>query len=502
MLPRCVPAVLAAGFMFVCPAPAAAQAGTADIAYTLAADGDFSAFDVTLRFRGEEDGETGILLPSEWGPEAGLDRQFSDFGIIEADGEPRPVEAAGGRIDVVHAPGAWLTLHYRFAQDYDGLPSWEQQRVPGMRPVTQPGFAVFVGAAAFVHPEMSADDTLTYTVRADVDGSPVEISSSLGEGMAIETGALTPASFLDTLWLFGDFSRSTHLTDGARVHTAIRGDLPLARDAFQDLADRTIAGAAGLFDDVPFDSYLMAAMPLPPIPDQSAVIGTALHQSFFLLTTSNAGAAEVRRTVAHEILHEWITGRMGPTDEATDPARMWFTEGFTEYFTHLVRLRQGEIDLQGFLDAMNGLDAEYRVSPVRGLPRDELIERLWESRETERLPYQRGALLAFLTDSDLAGRDDARLADVVANLIAENQSHLAQTGVPLPLTDDRIAAALEHVAGGGAVSRIDAVTGDGAILTMPAGLLFGCIETRPEGPAFSLADGADAQACEAEITRG
>ena len=493
MIFKLVLAAAASGVAIACAVSAPADA--ADIAYSFNADGDLSAFHGALQFRGDEDGSTRIDLPGLWGPEAGLDGQFSAFSVVEDGAPARPVEAHDGYLEINHAPGADLVLHYRFAQDYDGLPQWGAQRVPGMRPVTQPDFAVFVAAAALPHPAAGDGQLRTYSLRFQLDGAPLPVSSSLGQGELIETGPLTSDAFLDTLWLLGDFERSTRQSGGVQVHTAVRGALPLDEAAFQSLADLTIAGATGLFRDMPFEGYLMAAMPLPPIPEQSAVIGTALHESFFLLTTPNAGEAEVRRTVSHEILHEWITGRMGPTDEATDPARMWFTEGFTEYFASLVRLREGDLDLDGFLAEMNRLASEYRASPVRGMPREALVEHVWDSRDTERLPYQRGALLAFMTDSALSGAGDTRLADVVARLIEENRVHQAQGGTPLALTDDRISAALQSLAGSSALMQINEVTANGQTLDFAQTPLFDCIAVQDGEPAFSLADGADAAAC-------
>lgn len=474
----------------------ATQADATDIVYTFNADNDLSAFRGALQFRGDADGSTRIDLPGMWGPETGLDGQFSEFSTVEDGASARPVEAHDGHLEINHAPGADLVLHYRFAQDYDGLPQWGAQRVPGMRPVTQPDFAIFVAAAALPHPAAGDGQLRTYSLSVHLDGVPLPVSSSLGQGSLIETGPLTSDAFLDTLWLLGDFQRSTHQSGDVQVQAAMRGALPLDQAAFQLLADRTISGATVLFRDVPFERYLMAAMPLPPIPEQSAVIGTALHESFFLLTTPNAGEAEVRRTVSHEILHEWITGRMGPTDEATDPARMWFTEGFTEYFANLVRLREGDMDLDGFLAEMNLLASEYRASPVRNMPREALVEHVWDSRDTERLPYQRGALLALITDSALADAGDTRLADVVAHLIEENRVHQSQGGTPLALTDDRISLALQSIAGASTLALIDDVTASGQTLDLAQAPLFGCITAQDAGePAFRLADGADADAC-------
>lgn len=472
------------------------------IRYSFALPDGFQRLSGELSFSGDADGASQIRLPGEWGPEAGLDGQFSDWRVSVAGGPFEPVPVIDGVIRLEHAASAPLVLRYEFSQDYEGLPQWGVQRVPGLRPVTQPDFAVFVGAAAFPHPVWSDDRTPSYSVSFSQDGLPVSVRSSLGDGSRLDTGPIPASRFLDTLWILGGFDQASRVVNGVNIRTALRGDLPLAPDEIQTQSERMIAGAADLFQDTPFETYLIVAMPLPPLPDQSAVIGTAFHQTFMLLTTANAPAEEIRHTVSHEVLHEWITGRMGPTDTDTDPSRMWFTEGFTEYFALLVRLRVGDLDLDGFLAAINALEARYQASSVRTMTRMELIDHVWDSRETERLPYQRGALLAFLADGRAAAGGAHRLADVLAGLIDEAQAHRAVEATALALTDDRIRAALEQGLGPEAWQEIDRVTGEGGLLSEPALPLFNCLVRGGENGAWQVMDGVEPDECRAGIAGG
>jgi predicted metalloprotease with PDZ domain len=476
-----------------------AQPDERQVSYVLSAPQGYGTWAGELAFPGDGDGSTRLRLPQSWGPEAGLEGQFSALEV-SADGGPFiPLTAPDGEAVIDHAAGARLVVRYRFAQDYEGLPQWGTQRVPGLRPVTQPDYAIFVGAAAWPHPVWPDGVAASYSVTVQLGDRPVPISSSLGDGMQVRSQPIPPERFLDTLWLLGGFERETRLAGGVEIRTAARGELPVAPEAVQDLAVTMIAGTAELFGDTPFETYLMAAMPLPPLPEQSAVIGTALHQTFLILATPNAQAEEVRHTVRHEVLHEWITGRMGPTDEATDPSRMWFTEGFTEYFSLLVALREGALDLDGFLDAINALDTAYRDSPVRDLTRTDLIEHVWDSYESERLPYQRGAVLAFMADGELEAQGAGRLADSLARLIAQNQAHIAQTGQPLALTDDRIHLALESGLGEAAWTRLDQVTGQGGAIPDPQQPLFGCLDRAGDGGRWQVMAGQDPVMCRARI---
>ncbi|WP_171036392.1 M61 family metallopeptidase [Maricaulis alexandrii] len=469
------------------------------IQYRLVAEGGFQTWSGELGFAGNADGVSEIRLPGDWGPETGLEAQFSDLQISVDGAAFDPVAARDGVISVEHPAHARLTLRYRFSQDYEGLPQWGVQRVPGLRPVTQPGFAVFVGAAAFPHPVRPEAGRQVFAITVTRDGEAVPVRSSLGDGADIRTEAIPVSRFLDTLWVVGAFETESRDLNGVTIRSAIRGDLPFPAEAIQNRAERMIADATALFRDTPFDTYLIAAMPLPPLPEQSAVIGTAFHQTFLILTTANAPAEEVRHTMSHEVLHEWITGRMGPTDMATDPARMWFTEGFTEYFTLLVRLRVGDLDLEGFLAAINALEARYEASPVRDMTRQALIDHVWDSRDTERLPYQRGALLAFRADGDLASRRSGRLADILAGLIDENQAHREQTGQSLALTDARIQAALEAGLGEAGWRTIDRVTGEGVLLTDPDRALFGCLVRAAEDRRWQVMDGVERSTCRDRI---
>jgi predicted metalloprotease with PDZ domain len=91
------------------------------------------------------------------------------------------------------------------------------------------------------------------------------------------------------------------------------------------------------------------------------------------------------------MFHAWNPARLGtPQNEEL----YWFTEGFTDYYTSLLLLRAGLISPQDYLIGHNELIKAYLTSAARALPAKQVtLERL-TSYEVERVPYQRGSLLA------------------------------------------------------------------------------------------------------------
>ena len=280
---------------------------------------------------------------------------------------------------------------------------------------------------------------------------------------------------------------------GLVLRTAIRGDWALNDAAIADAASAVLLEGSALFDDAPFNQYLVAINAMPSLPEGSAVIGTGLTESFFILATPNADAENLRHTILHEILHEWITRRMGQTDEATDPSRMWFTEGFTEYYTQLVMLRSGMISLEGFVSNMSGLLEAYEASPVKDLTNAELSEQIWDSHEAERLPYQRGAMLAFSWDMGQRQADKAPLADALAALIDDGAD---------VLTDEDIRNALSMVLGPRFEEDLSRYVIDGQWMDVSGFDLPSCVEVvlpANGGQYLALKPSADLVACEAFI---
>ena len=455
---------------------AAAQAGILSLG-TQQPD-RFEAITVTLDLPAAAAGSV-LSFPDDWGPEERLSQLRRDTvtrGLERLPGDEEAYRVAPG--------GGWIA--YTGAQDYDGEPDWETHRLPGMRVRTAERHAFLLGQT-FLPQWSQGGVPLTLDLQSLPQRAAFSFAASdCARGCALEDLA-------NSVLALGDFVFDTRQAGDTTVRSAIRGSFAMDADAMSGVLAGMLDQGAQRFDDAPFASYVFAVNPIPAPPQGSAVVGTGLHRSFLLLASENADAGRLRHTIAHEIVHEWITRRMGPTDEATDAQRMWFTEGATEYFAWKLQLAAGLIDTQDFLAGMSDLANAYLASPVRELPAGELAERIFESDQAQRLPYQRGALLAWHWDM-LARSRGAALDAVIADLIDENAGRA--------LTDARIRAAMARRIGGQFDSDLARYVVRGKTLDPEALTLPACVMAtrQPSGTVrFAVWEGIPADTCRMEI---
>jgi len=463
------------------------------LAFSTETAGNLETLRIGLTIDGDADGETVFRFPDAWGPQQALGNLVSDRAAFDAaTGAALRATGTGAIFTVAHLPGQAITLSYTVRQDYEGLPQWGVQRLPGMRPVLQRDHASLIG-----HTFLPSVDGRDPDVRIQFDDIPgnAAFSQPSPEGISAPV-ALSMAQ--DSIYALGAFSVAEAEDTGMRV--AMLGEWDLSELDIAARTDFVIDRASREFRDAPFDRYFVAVAPLPDLPEGSSVIGTSFTQSFFILATRNADAENLTHTIVHEVLHEWITRRMGVTDEATDPSRMWFIEGFTEYYTQRILLDAGLIDLPGFLGSFNDLWAEYDASTVNTTPAGELVGHVFDSRETERLPYQRGAFLALSWDTT-ARANGTSLADALAALIDRADAIRARGETP-ELTDAAIETALRDAIGPRFTADLDRFIKGGAKLSLPDLALPACltVSASPEGAArLALAGGANPEACTADL---
>lgn len=448
---------------------------------------------ITLTFEAEAGETLSLTWPAQWGPEENLGQLRSKVRLTGPGSHPVGYVDQGGRLRVTGLQPGPYTVRYDVTQDYEGLPQWGDHRVPGMRPVLQPDFATAI--ARTILPQLSDEDaTITLTLLDTQAAANRPIGPDGTTRMLYRTLA-------DGVFVFGAFRYGETDQSGIAIRQAVRGDWALDDAAIADSAQAVLGVGSRLFEDPVFDQYFIALTPLPDIPGNSAVIGSGFNEAFFILATQNAEAANLSHTIVHEVLHEWIPRRAGRTDEATDPSRAWFTEGFTEYFTQRILLETGLITLDDFVANYDAMLQAYLSSSVNTMPAGALNERLFDSRETERLPYQRGALLALSWDTALKADGALGLAQVITDLI-DRADALTASGETAILTDAAIHAALAerlgdrftedfqtHIRRG---ERIDPAT-----LTLPACMR---VEARMQTVHFAKT-GTASQPCISAITR-
>lgn len=362
------------------------------ITYTLTPvleDGALRALQVDLTFRGQVDGETDLNLPNEWGGEAELWRGIEGLAIVSG-AEMREGEGAHQRI-LTHAPNARIHVRYRVVQDWEGEPSGGRNTY---RPIIQPTYFHLIGEAALATPDLDHRTPARLRLRG------------LPRGWSVASDLQHPGLVLGRVWasitVGGDY-RIVRAAD-PNIRVAIRGDWSFTDRDFASQVGEIIAGHRAFWGDRSSPYLVTVTQTVQTHSGQISVGGTGLDDAFAFFATPNVGDRPIARTLAHESFHTWIPGRVGGMPQEGEAAHYWFSEGFTDFYTGRLLVRQGLWTPQQFADDLNEMLSAYAQSPVREAPNARILADFWSDRDVQQLPYQRGRLLATIWDARLRAR--------------------------------------------------------------------------------------------------
>ena len=384
--------LFAACAAFVCCAGLAAPER---IEYTLTPvlqDGALRAVQIDLSFRADADGETHLRLPQSWGGQDELWRSIDGLSVVSG-ATMREGEGPGERV-LASRPGAAIHVRYRVLQDWPGAPRAELGNT--YRPAIQPSYFHLIGEAALVTP----DADLTTPVRVRVRHLP----RGWTYASDLEHEGLTLAQVWSSVTVAGDF-RVLRSSDGA-TRIAIRGQWSFSDAEFAQQVEQIIAGQRAFWGDAP-EPFLVTVLQLEAPENWISIGGTGLGDAFAFFATPNAQARPIMRTLAHEALHTWIPHRIGEAPDENEAAQYWLSEGFTDFYTPRLLVRDGLWTPADFAADLNEMLAAYAQSPVRAEPNARVVADFWNDQDVQKLPYQRGRLLAMIWDARLrtSGRD-------------------------------------------------------------------------------------------------
>ncbi len=451
-------------------------------------DGDsLTALRVDLVFQGNRDGVTRLALPDRWGGEQALWKAVEDLHAEGAGVSVEPVTAtdgaatddhggAGERI-LRHGSGADIHLRYRLVQDFDG-----PQRAGAntrYRVTIQPDHFHVIGWTAFAYPLRGMDTQVPVTVRFTGFPRTWAVASDLTHG------GLTLRALRQSISVGGDFPMVTMPLGESRLRVALLGrqsvdDVTFARTL------RNIMNANLSFWQDEAEPYLVTVLPLVPERRRSLVAGTGLGDAFAFFMTPKVPLPIVERTLAHEHLHSWIPGALGgartgdgpETDERRD---FWFSEGFTVFYTWRIGVRFGRIGVSEAIRELNEILERYGRSPYRDAPNDEVMGLFYTDRDANRLPYDRGMLIALLWDRIIHRETGGKytLDDVMLALKETHEGHYA------PAATDRLLGEIKRVTGVDLQSSYQRHVVEGRPVVLPEDILSACgtVQTGGDGPA-------------------
>ena len=164
------------------------------------------------------------------------------------------------------------------------------------------------------------------------------------------------------------------------------------------LITKFIPNVREFWQDYDFKFYFVSMIPLlTKIP--STMTGIGLKNGF---GTRYSGPLDTEKlaTIAHEISHTWIGGRLQLKSIGME--NEWFNEGFNDYIAIYNLVRAGLFDKNAFLKYTNQeILGQYYRNPENTTPGDSIEANFWKSRNFEKIPYHRGFIYAFYLDNQI-----------------------------------------------------------------------------------------------------
>jgi len=405
-------ALLAAAALWLGCAAAAFAAPAQIVDYRLSPElknGRLTALAIRISFRGAGSGRTVLALPEGYGS-AGKDgwRAVHDLKI---DGATSVETPEPGRRVIAARPAAALVVSYRVVPTQDHDPKMEE--IEEYRPIIRPTWFEAVGSSLFARP-FADDDSEATPVRFDWAGpADMPFASDL-EAVAGERRPGTKRGTLRDI-------RTGVVIGGRDLTVAHSGAVRLAMihaDVFS-LPPATLAEFAGrilhaerAFWGDPDAPFLVTMAPvITPSPLSKFVNGTGRSAGFATLVSTNVTLTDLAALFAHENFHTWNSPQLGGQGyEGPRGAGLWFSEGFTDFYTRRLLARSGVLAPEAVADIWNNMLIAYAASPARTLTNDEAADGFWTNPFAQKALYQRGAMLAAIWDARLRAQSGGRVS--------------------------------------------------------------------------------------------
>jgi len=365
--------------------------------------------EVVIDARGDADGETTFAIVDDWGGTKDSQALLRDMAVT----------ANGRKLDVTTSkPGAWTVHHApseRLHATYS-IPANEIQKDPDLsghyKAIVGAGLVHFIGYTALALPERDDGEAREHVrfewVGFEAAGWKTACSFSAERAFErdIELSKLHEAVFLAS----PDLTLHHRSIRGRDLCVAFAGKWSKPEEPFVDAAAQIVDLERTFFGDDDYPFYLVSVIPIGvPSQGSSSIGGTGLTDSFalFLLDgtdidpASNLGS-RLLHLLAHEMFHNWngrIIGRASPEELV-----YWFSEGFTDFYARRLLHRAELMDEQAFVESWNERLHELFTNPVREAPVDRIQKDFWNDPDVQKLPYQRGDVMALMIDGEIRRR--------------------------------------------------------------------------------------------------
>lgn len=257
-------------------------------------------------------------------------------------------------------------------------------------------------------------------VRWDLSDMPAGSTgiASFGEGAAEVKGP--PSRLMQSWYIAGPVGRYPAKGQDHGFSAAWLGTSPFdpaAESAWAAKLYTYIAEDLRYLQPPPPYRVFMRFLDTPPVGG-----GTALPNSFMLSQASaprDPKANGPRRTLAHEMMHQWTGGI-----EAPQGVSSWFSEGLNTYLTAVVPKRGGFTSIADYTDEVNEIAEGYYGVAARTWSAEKIAKAGFGDEHIRHVPYNRGALYFADIDARIRAKSGGkrRLEDALQPLFKAREA--------------------------------------------------------------------------------
>ncbi len=383
-----------------------------------------NSVNIEIEFIGHESGVTELKLNS-WGGLDNLSSHITNFQVKTAGRKLDFSEIADGHWRVDHAHQLNLTISYTLEVNERQLSNSDRMYY---RPIVNSQLFHMVGSTGLVLPQ-HLDGKLGVNITWQNIGEWQTVSS-LGLQNGSKTFVANLSELHNSLFVAGPLKLETRMIKGNPLLITLHGEnWNFKLKELADIAETITAAERDYFEDHDFPFYWINAISVgEPLENGYSFGGTKLHNNFALflnpatkIEVDTSEGSPVTNLLAHEMMHEWIGGKLQQKSSVEEGTMYWFSEGFTNYLTRKVLLKSKLIDFSKFQIELNKTLEEYSTNPVKNATNVSIAKNFWMSQDYQKLPYLRGELAALLLDISLQKRQGFDISKLIKEWLISDE---------------------------------------------------------------------------------
>lgn len=365
---------------------------------------------VKLTFEGNSDGVTKLRIPHSWAWINDYELGIKNIKLLNDDADIIH-DSENSIVSINHQPFQQITLTYEVFQYWDA----QVDRATYYKPILQEDYFHFIGYGVFIIPDWNESVDRDIEVVWDKIPKDWEIGNSFGVNSTTQNLFTSISKFCHATYFSGDFEINKIDVKGFPVYIAKRGQWKFSSTDLNDLIGTSMLAVRAFWKDYEFPYHLIVVL---PIQSKRSKGGTGLTNTFeIFVSPDHENVNDLKYLLVHESFHTW-NGRKIQRQEPEELV-YWFSEGFTNYYTRLILLRNNLITLDEFVKDYNKVLTNYYSSPAVNVTNEKVRALTHEDNQIERIPYLRGDIIAFRWNEMIKKSSDYSLDTVMYDLLYE-----------------------------------------------------------------------------------